>query len=81
MSDPKNPAKYSGADLSALVRQAATFSLRKLLFGSNQKELKSAHVTVGMDNFEEALNSVRPSVTEQRRQWYEHLRTQFDVVR
>ena len=71
----------SGADLSALVRQAATFSLRKLLLTSKQEELKSAEVTVGMDNFEEGLNSVRPSVTEQRRQWYERLRTQFDVVR
>lgn len=72
---------YSGADLSALVRQAATFSLRKLLFTSKQEDLKTAKVKVGMDNFEEALNSVRPSVTEQRRKWYEHLRTQFDVVR
>ena len=74
-------ANYSGADLSALVRQAATFSLRMLLFNSKQEDLKSAKVKVRMENFEEALNSVRPSVTEHRRKWYEQLRTQFDVVR
>jgi len=40
-----------------------------------------ADITVGMENFEEALNSVRPSVSDQDRRRYEQLRTVFDIVR
>jgi len=74
---------FSGADLSALVRQAAILSLRKILLNTVPVEIEARRtvVTVGRENFEEALNNVRPSVSDQDRRRYEQLRTVFDIVR
>ena len=79
----QNDINDSGADLSALVRQAAILSLKKILLtkGPAEEESRRADITVGMENFEEALNSVRPSVSDQDRRRYEQLRTVFDIVR
>jgi ribosome biogenesis ATPase len=79
----KSDINNSGADLSALVRQAAILSLKKILLtkGPAEEESRRADITVGMENFEEALNSVRPSVSDQDRRRYEQLRTVFDIVR
>jgi SpoVK/Ycf46/Vps4 family AAA+-type ATPase len=38
-------------------------------------------ITVGMENFLDALDSVRPSVSDNDRKRYEQLRTVFDIVR
>lgn len=69
--------------MSALVRQAAILSLKKILLTKGPVEVESRKgvITVGMENFEEALNSVRPSVSDQDRRRYEQLRTVFDIVR
>ena len=69
--------------MSALVRQAAILSLKKVLL---LKDLTGVDTTKGVisvaaENFEEALGSVRPSVSDQDRKRYEQLRTVFDVVR
>jgi ribosome biogenesis ATPase len=79
----QNDINNSGADLSALVRQAAILSLKKTLLvkGPAEEESRRVDITVGMENFEEALNSVRPSVSDQDRRRYEQLRTVFDIVR
>jgi ribosome biogenesis ATPase len=73
----------SGADLSALVRQAAILSLKKILLNEEPGEMDARKCvnTVGPENFEDALNSVRPSVSDQDRRRYEQLRTVFDIVR
>ena len=73
----------SGADLSALVRQASILALKAILLeaGPIGVDARGHAVTVGMENFQEALNSVRPSVSDQDRRRYEHLRTIFDVAR
>ena len=73
----------SGADLSALVRQAAILSLKKILLNEEPGEMEARKgvITVGRENFEDALNSVRPSVSDQDRKRYEQLRTVFDIVR
>lgn len=41
----------------------------------------NVNVLVGMNHFDEAFGSVRPSVSDQDRRKYEQLRTVFDVVR
>jgi SpoVK/Ycf46/Vps4 family AAA+-type ATPase len=69
---------FSGADLSALVRQAAIWSVKEILM---DKEAAGRVVQVKMEHFNLALGSVRPSVSDQDRRRYEHLRTVFDIVR
>jgi SpoVK/Ycf46/Vps4 family AAA+-type ATPase len=64
--------------LSALVRQAAIWSVKELLMN---KEVSERVVQVKMEHFDLALGSVRPSVSDQDRRRYEHLRTVFDIVK
>ena len=72
----------SGADLSALIRQAAVLSLKEILLARKTENIPdNVNVLVGMNHFEEAFGSVRPSVSDQDRRKYEQLRTVFDVVR
>jgi SpoVK/Ycf46/Vps4 family AAA+-type ATPase len=72
----------SGADLHHLVRQAAQVALVKYR-PTDGKGSKSSRdkIIVGMDCWEQAMNSTRPSVSEWQRQQYEKLRSHFDVVR
>jgi SpoVK/Ycf46/Vps4 family AAA+-type ATPase len=72
----------SGADLSALIRQAAVLSLKEILLAKKSENIpENINIQVGMSHFEEAFGSVRPSVSDQDRRKYEQLRTVFDVVR
>ncbi|MFH0929145.1 MAG: AAA family ATPase [Candidatus Aenigmatarchaeota archaeon] len=50
----KETDKFSGADIEALVREAALFALRE---NKNAKEVASKH-------FEKALKRIKPSITE-----------------
>ncbi len=56
---------YTGADLSALVKEAAMVSLRniwpKIIDKKKIPEEMLMSLTVTMDNFTEALKSIRPS--------------------
>ena len=73
-------ANFSGADLAALVRQAAVSSLKKILLGDTAIERKDIKdITVGAEHFEMALKAVRPSVSDKDRQRYEQLRSVFGV--
>jgi SpoVK/Ycf46/Vps4 family AAA+-type ATPase len=76
-------ANHSGADLSALIRQAAILSLKRILLATGPEDSqRSWHgTTVSMTNFEEAFDAIRPSVSDQDRRRYEQLRTVFDIVR
>jgi transitional endoplasmic reticulum ATPase len=51
---------YSGADISALCREAAMYALRKDV---NTKEIK-------MTDFEEAKKRIGPSITPDMEKWY-----------
>jgi len=42
-------------------------------------EGNSTEVRVKMEHFYQAMDSLRPSVSDQDRQRYEHLRTVFDI--
>jgi len=44
-------------------------------------EGSSMEVKVKMEHFNQAMDSLRPSVSDLDRQRYEHLRTVFDIVR
>ena len=72
----------SGADLSALIRQAAVLSLKEILLARNSEHIpEDVNIKVEMSHFEEAFASVRPSVSDQDRRRYEQLRTVFDIAR
>jgi ribosome biogenesis ATPase len=69
----------SGADLAALVRQAAVFALKETLLGGSAMGNERRDITVGMEHFESALKAMRPSVTDKDRRRYEQLRSVFGV--
>src|SRR5262245_12707430 len=63
-----NLTDKSGADLSALVRQAATISLQRALTAKESEFPQDVDtIAVEMEHFDEAFNSVRPSVSDQSR--------------
>jgi len=72
-------ADYSGADMAALVRQAAVFALKETLLGGDKMKTETTDTTVGAIHFEKALSAVRPSVSDGDRQRYEELRSVFGV--
>jgi ribosome biogenesis ATPase len=70
-------ADNSGADIAALVRQAAVFALKETLLGGDELKTETRDITVGAIHFEKALNNVRPSVSDRDRRRYEELRSVF----
>lgn len=78
---------FSGADLGALVREAAVTALREALPTSAEEEaegdrndnkrLEAPKVTIRLDHFRAALAKVSPSVSQQQRRKYEALRNRF----
>ena len=61
---------YSGADISALCREAAMFALRRDV---NVKE-------VMMEDFEEAKKRIGPSITPDMEKWYKSFMQQARQV-
>jgi SpoVK/Ycf46/Vps4 family AAA+-type ATPase len=59
------------------VRQAAIWSVKEILLDPQAERV----VQVKMEHFNLAFGSVRPSVSDQDRRRYEHLRTVFDIVK
>jgi transitional endoplasmic reticulum ATPase len=59
----KDTEGYSGADLEALCREAALYSMRK--------DIKSEKV--GGDDFQKALHDIKPSVTKDMNAFYESI--------
>ncbi|GJJ16253.1 hypothetical protein Clacol_010549 [Clathrus columnatus] len=69
---------YSGADLAALVREAAVGALKKVLGDLEfAGEADGDNVRVGIREFEEALENLGPSVSSAQRRKYEALRSKF----
>ncbi|XP_078069642.1 nuclear valosin-containing protein-like [Mustelus asterias] len=69
---------FSGADLSALVREASINALRQHLSGQSSKSntvvAPSLRLRVTRQHFEEAFQKVKPSVSKKERLMYELLR-------
>lgn len=91
LSDERT-ARYSGADLSALVREATMEALRgKLRERQREREERVARgegevveegaveVVVGMREFEVGVGRVRESVTKEQEKGYRRLATTFGV--
>jgi ribosome biogenesis ATPase len=73
---------FSGADLSALVREAGVVALRRLLGAFNESDAtaeftESAEVVVALADFEKARAKIGPSVSAAHRRRYEALRSKF----
>lgn len=76
---------FSGADLSSLLREACVIALKKKFFkNKNIKDLDASgfyeasddvdgDIVVTVDDFERALSSINPSVTDKDRQKYTKL--------
>jgi len=62
---------YVGADIEAVCREAAIMALRKDI---NAKEINAAH-------FEEALQKVRPSITQEIEKAYIELKDHFSSAK
>ncbi|KZT73524.1 ribosome biogenesis ATPase RIX7 [Daedalea quercina L-15889] len=72
---------YSGADLAAVVREAGVVALRRALGALEQMEADGEasvgaepKITVGVQDFDKALQKVRPSVSTAQRKKYASLR-------
>jgi ribosome biogenesis ATPase len=77
---------FSGADLNALLREATTAALRRVVFQEGMPVIKErargevkVKVWVRMEDFEGAFGKVRPSVSREQRAGYRQLATKFGV--
>ncbi|XP_010286472.1 PREDICTED: nuclear valosin-containing protein-like isoform X1 [Phaethon lepturus] len=64
---------YTGADLSALVREASICALRQEMALQNTKS-KEGEIKISCKHFEEAFRKVKPSVSKKDQIMYEELR-------
>ncbi|XP_018548985.1 nuclear valosin-containing protein-like isoform X3 [Lates calcarifer] len=74
---------FTGADLTALVREASVNALRAYIKSQNSPAVSSGHayssgsvadIRVSKQNFEDAFKKVRPSVSKKDQRTYEQLR-------
>ena len=70
---------YVGADLEALAREASMMASREFIRSVDREEVVDSigNVRVTMDHFEQALDEVQPSVTDETRQRYEEIEERF----
>jgi transitional endoplasmic reticulum ATPase len=71
---------YVGADLEAVTREAAMTASREFINSGVKKEEigeSVGNVRITMDHFEQALEEVGPSVTEEAKQRYEEIEERF----
>ncbi|TXT07283.1 hypothetical protein VHUM_03453 [Vanrija humicola] len=76
---------YSGADVAALVREAASLALRGALeaigaFETESDNMPTQRMTVSVDNFVVAASKTRASVSREQRARYERMRDKYAGV-
>ena len=78
---------YSGADIAALVREAATLALRTALESVHAFErdsmdgpIDTTHVRVTAEHFSSAAKKTLPSVSREQRLKYERMRDKYAGV-
>ena len=71
---------YVGADIEAVCREASMAATREFINSVDPEELDDSvgNVRVTADHFEQALDEVGPSVTQEVRDQYEQIEEQFD---
>jgi transitional endoplasmic reticulum ATPase len=71
---------YVGADIEAVAREAAMIASREFInSGVKREEIQDSvgNVRITMDHFEQALEEVGPSVTDETRQRYREIEERF----
>jgi transitional endoplasmic reticulum ATPase len=70
---------YVGADIEAVTREAAMIATRELIGSVDPDDVDGSvgNVRITMDHFEEALEEVSPSVTEEVRDRYDEIEDSF----
>ncbi|NJE85672.1 AAA family ATPase [Thermococcus sp. CX2] len=82
----KRTEGYTGADIAAVVREAAMLAMRKALQegiikpGMKADEIRQK-VKVTMADFEEALEKIGPSVSKETIEYYKRIQEQFKQAR
>ena len=73
---------YVGADIEAVCREASMAATREFIASVSPEEMGEAihNVLISKAHFEEALETVSPSVTAETRERYEEIEEQFDVA-
>ncbi|WP_136715436.1 CDC48 family AAA ATPase [Halorientalis salina] len=71
---------FVGADIEALAREASMAASREFINSVSPEEVDESvgNVRVTMDHFEDALDQVGASVTEETRERYDEIEEQFD---
>lgn len=93
ISNDERCRNFSGADLSSLVKEAGISALKRNFFGSQKLEMLDAsgfyndsspeeHIEIIREDFQRALFTVRPSVSDRDRLKYERLNKKlgWDVI-
>ncbi|UPM43004.1 CDC48 family AAA ATPase [Halocatena salina] len=70
---------YVGADIEAVCREAAMIATREFIGRVDAEEIETSvgNVRITMDHFEQALEEVSPSVTDEVREQYDEIEDQF----
>ncbi|WP_258083938.1 CDC48 family AAA ATPase [Thermococcus thermotolerans] len=82
----KRTEGYTGADIEAVVREAAMLAMRRALQegiirpGMKADEIRQ-RVKVTMKDFEEAMKKIGPSVSEETMEYYRKIQEQFKQAR
>ena len=73
---------YVGADIEAVTREASMAATREFLGSVDPEDIGDSvgNVKVTMDHFEQALDEVAPSVTEETRERYDEIEERFDTA-
>ncbi|KTG08677.1 AAA family ATPase [Haloprofundus marisrubri] len=73
---------YVGADLEALAREAAMAASREFIRSVKPEEVDDSvgNVRITMEHFEDALDQVGPSVTDETRQRYAEIEQRFGTA-
>ncbi|WP_224449434.1 CDC48 family AAA ATPase [Haloprofundus salilacus] len=73
---------YVGADLEALAREAAMAASREFIRSVTREEVDDSvgNVRITMDHFEEGLEQVSPSVTQETRERYDEIEQRFGTA-
>ncbi|RBI63903.1 AAA family ATPase [halophilic archaeon] len=73
---------YVGADIEAVCREAAMAASREFVNSVSPEEIGESvgNVRIKAEHFEQALDEVTPSVTDETRERYEQIEEQFDTA-
>ena len=73
---------YVGADIEAVTREASMAASREFIHSVDPEEIGESvsNVRISKEHFEQALDEVTPSVTEETKERYEEIEEQFDTA-